>query len=67
MQVAYTRDEMIDITELSKSLDSVIDKLKNNTIDKIAIIKDNKPEVVIITTCEYERIKTISDKISSND
>jgi len=63
MQIAYTRDEMVGITELSRSLNSFVDKVKNHTIDKIAIMKNNKPEVVMIPTHEYERMKTITDRI----
>ena len=63
MQVAYTRDEMVGITELSRSLNSFVDKVKSHTIDKIAIMKNNKPEVVMIPTHEYERMKTIADSV----
>ena len=63
MQVAYTRDEMIGITELSRSLNSFVDKVKSHTIDKIAIMKNNKPEVIMIPTYEYERMKMIADSV----
>ena len=63
MQVAYKREEMAGITELSRSLNSFVDKVKNHTIEKLAIMKNNKPEVVMISTAEYERIKELSDII----
>lgn len=63
MQIAYTRDEMVGITELSRSLNSFVDKVKNHTIEKLAIMKNNKPEVVIIPTLEYERMKALSDLV----
>lgn len=54
--VSYTKNEMIGITELSKSLSGFIDKVASNAIKKLAVIKHNKPEVVILSIEEYERI-----------
>jgi prevent-host-death family protein len=61
--VAYTKNEMVGITELSRSLNSFVEKVKDNTIEKLAIMKNNKPEVVILSTDEYERIKAIADSV----
>jgi len=63
MQIAYTRDEMVGITELSRSLNSFVDKVKTHTIEKLAIMKNNKPEAIIVPTLEYERMKALSDKV----
>ncbi len=61
MQVAYTKEEMVGITELSRSLNSFVDKVKNHTMEKIAIMKNNKPEAIILPTSEYERMKRMVD------
>ena len=61
MQVAYTKEEMVGITELSRSLNSFVDKVKNHTMEKIAIMKNNKPEAIILPTSEYERMKRMAD------
>jgi PHD/YefM family antitoxin component YafN of YafNO toxin-antitoxin module len=63
MQIAYKREEMVGVTELSRGLNSFVDKVKNHTIEKLAIMKNNKPEVIMISTAEYERIKELSDII----
>ena len=52
--VSYTKEEMVGITELGKSLGSYLDKVTNRVFDKIAIIRRNKPEAVIIPIEEYE-------------
>lgn len=59
--VSYTKQEMVGITELSKSLSGFIDKVASNTIEKLAVIKHNKPEVVILSIAEYERMKELQD------
>lgn len=58
--VAYTQNELIGSTELAKSLGSFIDKVVNHSIEKIAIVRHNKPEAVIVPIAEYERMKEIS-------
>lgn len=54
--VSYAKNEMVGITELSKSLGGFIDKVASKAIHKLAVIKHNKPEVVILSIEEYERI-----------
>ena len=59
--VAYTKQEMVGITELSKSLSSYIEKVANYSVEKLAIIRHNKPEAVIVPIAEYERMKELAD------
>ena len=59
--VSYTKNEMVGITELSKSLSGFIDKVASNAIQKLAVVKHNKPEVVILSIEEYERMKELQD------
>ncbi len=56
MRVAYTQEEMVGITELSRSLNSFVEKVKSHAIEKLAVMKNNKPEVVVIPTAEYEKM-----------
>ena len=63
MKIAYTRDEMVGITELSRSLNSFVDKVKSHTVEKLAIMKNNKPEAIIVPTLEYEKMKALSDMV----
>lgn len=55
--VAYTKEEMIGITDLQKSLGGVVNKLKSHTLEKIAIMKNNMPEAVVIPIDKYERLE----------
>ncbi len=59
--VAYARDEMVGITELSKSLGKYLDKVVSNPLNKIAIIRRNEPEAVIVPIKEYEHMKEASE------
>ena len=61
--VFYARDEMVGITELSKSLGKYLDKVIANPFNKIAIIRRNEPEAVIVPIKEYEYMKEASDML----
>ncbi|MDD2790311.1 MAG: type II toxin-antitoxin system Phd/YefM family antitoxin [Sulfurimonas sp.] len=59
--VAYAQQEMVGITELSKSLSGYIEKVSSRTVEKLAVVRHNKPEVVILGIAEYERMKELQD------
>jgi len=59
--VTYARDEMVGITELGKSLGKFLDKVVSNPLNKLAIIRRNEPEAVIIPIKEYEYMKQAAE------
>jgi len=62
--VKYAENELFSITDFSKQLASVIKDIKENTIEKIGVLKNNKLEAVVISTSEYERLKSFEDMIA---
>ena len=63
MEIAYTQNETVGITELTKSLGTYIDKLVSYPLNKLAIIRRNKMEAVIIPIAQYEHMKKATDYI----
>ena len=59
--VAYKQNEMVGITELTKSLGKYLDAVIENPFNKLAIIRRNKPEAVIVPIEEYERMRAAAD------
>ncbi len=55
--VQYAQNELCSITDFAKRLGSVVKDVKNEAIEKIGILKNNKLEAVLISTNEYERLK----------
>lgn len=55
---AYKRDEMISVTDLLKGFKTTLEKLTSHQLDKVAVMKNNKPEAVIISVDEYERLQS---------
>ncbi len=54
--IAYTQNELVSATELSKQFGEYISKVKNGLLDKIGILKNNKLNAVILSVSEYERM-----------
>lgn len=54
--VAYTQNELVSATEISKQFGEYISKVKNGLLDKIGILKNNKLNAVILSVEEYERM-----------
>lgn len=55
--VQYAQNELLSITEFTKKLASMVKSIKEEAIEKIGILKNNKLEAVLISTSEYERLK----------
>ena len=53
----YTKDELISSTEIVRNFSSILDSIKNNRREKVAILRKNKLEAVILPIAEYERIQ----------
>jgi len=54
--VAYTQNELVSATEISKQFGEYISKVKNGLVDKIGVLKNNKLNAVILSVEEYERM-----------
>jgi PHD/YefM family antitoxin component YafN of YafNO toxin-antitoxin module len=54
--LAYKKTELMSSTEIVRNFSSILDSIKNNEKDKIAVLRKNKLEAIIISVEEYERI-----------
>ena len=65
--LTYAKEEMVEITELGKHLENYLDKVNSNTFNKLAIIRRNKPEAVLISIHEYENLQRAYDILEQKD
>ncbi len=63
--VAYTQNELVSATEISKQFGEYISKVKNGLVDKIGVLKNNKLNAVILSVEEYERMATAMDTLEN--
>ncbi len=59
--VAYQKNELISATELAKKFGQVMTQIKEKSVEKIGVLKNNKLEAVVISTEVYEHLKTIEE------
>ena len=63
--VAYTRDEIISVSDLARNLSTSLSSLLDYTREKLAISKNNKLEAVIIPIEEYERMREAYEEMEN--
>jgi len=61
--VAYTQQELVSATEISKQFGEYISKIKNGLLNKIGILKNNKLNAVILSVEEYERMVLATNRL----
>jgi PHD/YefM family antitoxin component YafN of YafNO toxin-antitoxin module len=61
MEISYTTEELVPSTEFAKGFGGFVSKIIKGSVEKLAIVKNNKPEAVVISIAEYERIKILAN------
>ena len=61
--VKYAQNELFSITDFTKQIGSAVSSIKEHSLEKIGILKNNKLEAVVISTDEYERLKAFEEEI----
>ncbi len=62
--VKYAQNELYSITDFTKQIGSAIKRIKEHSLEKIGILKNNKLEAVVISTEEYERLKALEEQVT---
>lgn len=55
--VAYENDELIPSSEFAKKFGSYLAQIKDHTVDKLAVLKNNRIEAVLVSKDEYEKMQ----------
>ena len=61
--VKYAQNELFSITDFTKQISSAVNSIKEHSLEKIGILKNNRLEVVVISTNEYERLKAYEEQV----
>ena len=57
--ITYSREEIIPTTTLARNISAVVNKLKNKKLDKVAVIRNNNIEAVILPISIYEEMQKV--------
>jgi PHD/YefM family antitoxin component YafN of YafNO toxin-antitoxin module len=65
--VAYATNELIPSSQFAKQFGSYLAQIKESTVDKLAILKNNKVEAVLVSKDDYERMSLALETIENNE
>ncbi|MBT3387011.1 MAG: prevent-host-death protein [Desulfobacula sp.] len=54
--ITYKKTELLSSTEIVRNFSSILDSITKHEKDKIAVMRKNKLEAIILSVEEYERI-----------
>jgi PHD/YefM family antitoxin component YafN of YafNO toxin-antitoxin module len=60
--VAYSQNELASSTEISKKFGHYLSNVSNGVVEKLAILKNNKIEAVMIPASLYESLISLLDE-----
>ena len=55
--VAYENDELIPSSEFAKKFGLYLAQVKSHTVNKLAVLKNNRIEAVLVSKDEYEKMQ----------
>lgn len=61
--MTFTKDELVSSTILARNFGEVLNKLKMNSLDKVAVIRNNHIEAVMLSIEEFEKLNEIIEQI----
>ena len=60
--IAYSQNELASSTDISKQFGHYLSNVSNGIVEKLAILKNNKIEAVMIPTAVYESLINLLDE-----
>jgi hypothetical protein len=61
--IAFKNDELISSSALTRGFGDYLNRLSSNQLDKIAVLRNNKVEAIVLSLDEYEKLYAHYDKI----
>jgi len=65
--VTYATNELIPSSQFAKKFGSYLSQIQSNVVGKLAILKNNKIEAVVISKDEYEKLTEALKKVESEE
>lgn len=60
--LTFAKDELVPSTVVARSLSSILNRLKDHSLNKVAVIRNNEMEAIILPIEEYEIMHAIMEK-----
>ncbi|MGA2297645.1 MAG: hypothetical protein ABSG15_08870 [FCB group bacterium] len=59
--ITYIKEEILPSTLVSRNFGGILDKLRMRKIEKIAVMRNNRMEAVLLPVEDYENLKEIAE------
>jgi PHD/YefM family antitoxin component YafN of YafNO toxin-antitoxin module len=60
--LTFAKEELVPSTVVSRSLSSILNRLKDHSLNKVAVMRNNEMEAIILPIEEYEILQSIMEK-----
>lgn len=65
--VSYATNELIPSSDFAKKFGSYLGQIREHTVEKLAILKNNKVEAVLVSKDEYEKMLEALKSVEANE
>ena len=65
--ITYGTDELIPSSEFAKKFGMYLSQIKTQSVEKLAILKNNRVEAVVISKDEYESMKETIKQLEAKE
>ena len=65
--VYYATNELVSSSKMAKKFGEYLGQIKESTVEKLAILKNNKVEAVLISKDEYEKMLEALKTVEANE
>ena len=59
--IKYAKEEILATSQISRNFGKVLDDLKKGNLEKVAVLKNNKIEAVLLPLKEFEKLSNMAD------
>lgn len=63
----YATNELISSSDFAKKFGTYLSQITNSTVEKLAILKNNRVEAVVISKDEYEKMNEALKQLEANE
>ncbi|MBP7554563.1 MAG: hypothetical protein KA885_14140 [Spirochaetes bacterium] len=65
--ITYRKEELLSSSKVVREFSKLLNRLRSNSVEKIAVMRNNSIEAVIIPLNEYERLQETQDMIEHKE
>jgi PHD/YefM family antitoxin component YafN of YafNO toxin-antitoxin module len=65
--ISYNKNELIPSSKISKNFGAFLKKISKHEMERVAVVKNNKLEAIILSIEEYEKLKELEELLEYSE